>query len=787
MRISTSQLYTDATRNMLEGQSKLAEIQGKIASGKNFTSLAEDPVGANQVVNLKRELAQFEVFQSNIDATRRRLELEETTLDQLNNAVTRSQELLIQASNGTLTDADRSSISYELEELIEYAANLMNTRDAKGEYIFSGSKGTTQTYIQNADGSYTYQGDDTPREIQVGSTQYLESTDTGQFLFEAVPGAMTLEVLGTASNPSLAGGFSNLEITDEVAFEQYMRTTGDLRIELNQGTTDLSGITTMYYSVTDSLGNPIANLADNSVADWVSYTGELSVDFAIPGATFSLQLPENAGISEPEVVVDGDGLLYFEADTLAAGNPRLTDSAAFTDLIAKYGQLRVDTSVSNTDTTPNVVVDLFAYDDATDSWINITSGPTAQQDAIDALTLLGPGLSGNPLNGGAQVADLSTTDLSEGGSPSFVDASFTITTGVVRDYATTPETFEINLNDGNGWITVTVDTNIIAPGLDQDGMAQVITDALAAAGVPAQATAEGSDPYTLRITSTLPGSDIKVDLQNISNNSMLGAGSEALLVDFGIAGTELGELSNNITFDVIYDGQTQPVVLNETSYVNAAALAAEISGQLTGISVTVVDGQLQFSEDVASNGTITLNNIDLGNSGITLSDLGLTDSFTSVSIAGWEVDLDTTENYSTSFTLNSEPAEELRLRFERPNTNILTALADAVEVMRNNSITDPESKTELFEALGASLTSLSVVQERFSQAVAGIGARINTMNSAEYSNLDFKLLTESTLSAVEDLDYASASTELAKRQLALEASFASFAKIQGLSLFNYIN
>jgi len=82
---------------------------------------------------------------------------------------------------------------------------------------------------------------------------------------------------------------------------------------------------------------------------------------------------------------------------------------------------------------------------------------------------------------------------------------------------------------------------------------------------------------------------------------------------------------------------------------------------------------------------------------------------------------------------------------------------------------------------------LSAIQERYSQAVAGLGARLNAVDSAEFANGDFKLLTEATLSSVVDLDYASAATELSKRQLALEAAYSSFAKIQGLSLFNYIN
>ena len=165
MRISTGQVFTNANNNMMENQSSLLDIQNKLSSGKQFTSLAEDPVGASQVVSLTRELAQLEMFNSNIDASRRRLELEETTLDDINTASDRARELVLQAANGTLSDVDRRTIAYELEELVGYMAGLMNSRDAKGEYLFSGSQGQTQTYIEKG-GRYEYQGDTSTRQIQ---------------------------------------------------------------------------------------------------------------------------------------------------------------------------------------------------------------------------------------------------------------------------------------------------------------------------------------------------------------------------------------------------------------------------------------------------------------------------------------------------------------------------------------------------------------------------------------------------------------------------------------------
>jgi flagellar hook-associated protein 3 FlgL len=45
---------------------------------------------------------------------------------------------------------------------------------------------------------------------------------------------------------------------------------------------------------------------------------------------------------------------------------------------------------------------------------------------------------------------------------------------------------------------------------------------------------------------------------------------------------------------------------------------------------------------------------------------------------------------------------------------------------------------------------------------------------------------KSTLSEIEDLDYAEAVTRMNKEMMALEAAMGSFAKISGLSLFDYI-
>jgi flagellar hook-associated protein 3 FlgL len=73
--------------------------------------------------------------------------------------------------------------------------------------------------------------------------------------------------------------------------------------------------------------------------------------------------------------------------------------------------------------------------------------------------------------------------------------------------------------------------------------------------------------------------------------------------------------------------------------------------------------------------------------------------------------------------------------------------------------------------------SLSLVQNGSDQTV--VQSQLDVLDE---TSLRFK----STLSEIEDLDYAAAVTRMNKEMMALEAAMGSFSKISGLSLFDYI-
>jgi len=259
MRISTRQTFLNSISNMQNSQTKLADLQNQVSTGKKLNKPSDDPVAAAQVVKLNRELAQTEKFQENINVTQRRLELEETVLDNLNNATTRIRELTVQAGNGTLSDADRKTIANEIRGLVEYSAGLMNTQDAQGEYLFSGSRGFDKPYVKDGSGNYAYAGDNGQRLIQVAPELFVPSNDSGEYLFEAAENKLDIRLLGT----TVSAGDPFVTIPPASASYKTDFETSALEDKYEDATKGLGDITVTVtssgnYSITDSGGNSLS-------------------------------------------------------------------------------------------------------------------------------------------------------------------------------------------------------------------------------------------------------------------------------------------------------------------------------------------------------------------------------------------------------------------------------------------------------------------------------------------------------------------------------------------------
>jgi flagellar hook-associated protein 3 FlgL len=81
---------------------------------------------------------------------------------------------------------------------------------------------------------------------------------------------------------------------------------------------------------------------------------------------------------------------------------------------------------------------------------------------------------------------------------------------------------------------------------------------------------------------------------------------------------------------------------------------------------------------------------------------------------------------------------------------------------------------------------LDNLQTGVSLAQAQVGTNLNVIDQQSAVIEDNTLNLKTTLSSIEDLDYAGAITKMNQQMMSLEAAQSSFAKVSQLNLFNYI-
>ncbi|MHB8472772.1 MAG: flagellar hook-associated protein FlgL [Gammaproteobacteria bacterium] len=86
----------------------------------------------------------------------------------------------------------------------------------------------------------------------------------------------------------------------------------------------------------------------------------------------------------------------------------------------------------------------------------------------------------------------------------------------------------------------------------------------------------------------------------------------------------------------------------------------------------------------------------------------------------------------------------------------------------------------------STITDVNAAMSNLLTVRAKVGARLNAIDSQNSVNTSYLTQTQSALSKVQDLDYASAISSFNQQTLALQAAQNSYTKIQGLSLFNYL-
>jgi len=287
IRISSQQIFSGGINRLQDINSNLVETQQQISTGKKVNKPSDDPVAAARILKLDQEVRQVETYRRNATLADNRLKQEESALSSAVDIIQRVRELTVQAGSGSLSANDRLSISSELKERLGQLANVANTRDASGEYIFSGFQGQTPAFAKDDAGDWRYQGDEGQRVLEIDDGVTVPISDHGKGIFVDVPKAVSITKTSGDAGGEANGYVSGLELVapknlkdafspgvpDDLTVS-VVNASGELSITGSGGTPDLTPtppprvgeefeVAGMKLTVNDAVYNPPPGTADS--------------------------------------------------------------------------------------------------------------------------------------------------------------------------------------------------------------------------------------------------------------------------------------------------------------------------------------------------------------------------------------------------------------------------------------------------------------------------------------------------------------------------------------------
>jgi len=360
MRISTLQAFNNGVTGLQRNYSNVTRTQEQISTGNRILTPADDPVASVRLLQLEQQQNVLSQYNANLTAADSSLVQEESTLNSVNTVLLRVRELALRAGNGSLSAEDRQSIAAELSEREDELLSLMNTRNARGEYLFSGFQGKTQPFVRAADGSYSYQGDEGQRKLQIASSLSIAISDSGKAVFESVTnaGRYTSNLAGAATGSTLS--VSAPLVQDEVAVASgfpaagigvhFPPATDYIVYDLDNPPADFSD---PYADPDQVIGAGVVD-GDDRTADELIFHGVMIKFDGVPagGESIEIELDPNA---QKQGILGTIANLRKTLEDPSSSNADIRDSVAVSLTNLDHGMVSVDAARGNIGARRNVI------------------------------------------------------------------------------------------------------------------------------------------------------------------------------------------------------------------------------------------------------------------------------------------------------------------------------------------------------------------------------------------------------------------------------------------------
>ena len=135
MRISSQQVFDSGVSSMQQHTSDVVKYQQQISSGRKYQVASDDALAAGLGVQIDLDNAQFAMFRVNQNHINASLTSTDSQLNNINIALTKFQQMMVQAGNGTLGADGLKTLGQQATTLYNTVDQMSKAKDANGEQI----------------------------------------------------------------------------------------------------------------------------------------------------------------------------------------------------------------------------------------------------------------------------------------------------------------------------------------------------------------------------------------------------------------------------------------------------------------------------------------------------------------------------------------------------------------------------------------------------------------------------------------------------------------------------
>lgn len=235
MRVTSNSQQRETLRNLGQQLKQINKSLTQVSSGLRVAKPSDDPVAAGQILRANSQLDATDRYRRNIDTANSRLSLEEDVLSKLTSMLEEAAEIAAGQLSPTADENSRKVAQHQIQELINSALQLGNTR-LGSFYIFGGDQGGTPPFENGtipAPNSLP-QGE---KRIEIGQNHLLPTNHSAEEIFNSsgfLPALNQLhDALGTPQGNDSTGKIGDAISAVETAFANIQSLLAEVGSRMN--------------------------------------------------------------------------------------------------------------------------------------------------------------------------------------------------------------------------------------------------------------------------------------------------------------------------------------------------------------------------------------------------------------------------------------------------------------------------------------------------------------------------------------------------------------------------